>query len=111
MRILGTTQFDQCVLNMALIHLCDRESYVGQEMRKQYRAWKDETDEPAQNPWADLHQFTIYVPHPDQEYDGLTPEQGLTKGYNIEVKPLKNRDPIPYNIPEGAHFVRVLKPD
>ncbi|MBE9224344.1 hypothetical protein IQ264_02505 [Phormidium sp. LEGE 05292] len=108
-KILGATQFDQQVLNISLINICNQESYVGQEMRKHYNAWKDESDEPSQNPWLDLHQFTIYVPHPDQLYDGMTLADGLTKGYNIEVKPVENRSQLPYKIPPFGHFVVVLK--
>ncbi|MGB8699924.1 MAG: hypothetical protein WCD18_10955, partial [Thermosynechococcaceae cyanobacterium] len=78
--ILGATQFDQCVLNMALIHLCNQEGHVGQEIRKLYRDWDDESDEPLNMARCDRHQFKIYVPHPDQQYDGVTLEEGLTKG-------------------------------
>lgn len=109
MKILGATQFDRQVLNISLINICNQESYIGQEMRKHYHAWKDETDEPSQNPWLDLHQFTIYVPHPEQVYDDMTLEDGLTKGYNVEVKLVENRSKLPYNIPGGGHFVVVLK--
>ncbi len=46
MQIVGLlSKFDQCVLNMALIHLCNTESHVGQEMRRQYNAWKQDSDE------------------------------------------------------------------
>lgn len=107
--ILGATQFDQRVLNISSINICDRESYVGQEMRKRYNAWKDENDEPTQNPWAHLHQFTIYVPHPDQLYEETTLEEGLTKGYNIEVKLVEDKSELPYKIPAGGHFVVVMK--
>ncbi|NJO94550.1 MAG: hypothetical protein HC820_09905 [Hydrococcus sp. RM1_1_31] len=110
MQILGAfSKFEQCVLNMALINICDRESYVGEEMRRQYNAWKQSTNETVHNPWLDLHQFTIYLPHPDQEYEGVTLEEGLTKGYNVEVQPVKDPSELVYNIPEGGHFVVVLK--
>jgi hypothetical protein len=110
MQVLGAfNKFEQCVLNMALINICDRESYVGQEMRRQYNAWKRATDETVYNPWLDLHQFTIYLPHPDQEYEEVTLEAGLTKGYNIEVQAVKEPRELVYNIPEGGHFVIVLK--
>lgn len=109
MRTLATTQFDQCVLNMALIHLCNSESEVGQEMRKGYHDRRDETDEPSSNPWLDLHQFTIYVPHPDQHYEGVSLGASLNKGYNIEVQPVLDRSRIPYIIPTGAQFVVVFK--
>lgn len=110
MQILGAfSKFEQCVLNMALINICDRESYVGEEMRRQYNAWKQSTNETVHNPWLDLHQFTIYLPHPDQEYEGVTLEEGLTKGYNVEVQPVKDSSELVYNIPEGGHFVVVLK--
>jgi hypothetical protein len=107
--VLGTNKFDQCVINIALINICDRESDLGQEMMSLYHDWKTETDEAVKNPWLDLHQFTIYVPHPDQQYEGLTLGEGLTKGYNIEVKPVKDRSKVPYKIPEGGHFIVVLK--
>ncbi len=110
MQVLGTfSKFEQCVLNMALIHICNSDSYVGQQMRGQYNAWKRETNETVHNPWLDLHQFTIYLPHPDQEYEDITLEEGLDKGYNLEVKPVKDPSKLVYNIPEGGHFVVVLK--
>ncbi|MGB5634812.1 MAG: hypothetical protein WBM86_18785 [Waterburya sp.] len=110
MQVLGTfSKFEQCVLNMALINICDSESYVGQEMRGQYNAWKQETKETVHNPWLDLHQFTIYLPHPEQEYEDVTLEEGLSKGYNVEVKPVKDPNELVYNIPEGGHFIIVLK--
>lgn len=108
-RILGATQFEQQVLNISLINICDGESYVGQEMRKRYNAWKDETDEPTQNPWLHPHQLTIYVPHPNQLYEQMTLEEGLTKGYNIEVKPVEDKSQLPYKISEDGHFVVVMK--
>jgi hypothetical protein len=107
--VLGTNKFDQCALNIALINICDRESDVGQEMLKIYRDWKDDTDETIRNPWLDLHQFNIYIPHPDQQYEGITVGEGFTKGYNIEVKPVRDPSKVPYKIPEGGHFVVVLK--
>lgn len=110
MQVLGAfNKFEQCVLNMALINICDSENYVGQEMRGQYNAWKRTTDETVYNPWLDIHKFTIYLPHPDQEYEDVTLEEGLTKGYNIEVEPVKDPSKLVYNIPEGGHFVVVLK--
>lgn len=117
-KILGAlSKFEQCVLNMALINICNQESHVGQEMRRQYNQWKGEIDETVYNPWLDLHQFTIYLPHPDQEYEGITLESGLTRGYNVEVEPVHNRglrsrslgDRLPYRIPRGAHFVVVMR--
>ncbi|MDX2215718.1 MAG: hypothetical protein SFY66_20820 [Oculatellaceae cyanobacterium bins.114] len=109
MRILGATQFDQCVLNISLINLCNQESYVGQELRKLYKMQQDDTNEPMTTPWLTPHQFTIFVPHPEQEYDGLTLEAGLTKGYNVEIKPIQEHSYVPYDIPPGGHFVVVLK--
>lgn len=109
MQTLGATKFDQCVINISLINICNQESYVGKEMRKLYNSWKEETAEAVNNPWFDLQQFTIYVPHPDQEYENMTLEEGLTKGYNIEVKPVEDKSTVPYNIPEGGHFVVILK--
>ncbi|MEO1299321.1 MAG: hypothetical protein AAFW75_26825 [Cyanobacteria bacterium J06636_16] len=110
MQVLGLlSKFDQCVLNMALIHMCNSESHVGQEMRRQYNHWKQATDDPIYNPWLDVHQFTIYLPHPDQEYEGLTLEAGLTQGYNVEVEPVKDPRSLIYKISQGGHFVAVLK--
>ncbi|MDJ0707416.1 MAG: hypothetical protein QNJ46_29430 [Leptolyngbyaceae cyanobacterium MO_188.B28] len=110
MQVLGTfSRFEQCVLNMALINICDIESYVGQEMRRQYNAWKQLANEAVYSPWLDIHKFTIYLPHPDQTYEDITLEQGLTKGYNVEVEPVKDPSELVYNIPAGGHFVVVLK--
>lgn len=110
MQVLGTfSKFEQCVLNMALINICDSESYVGQEMRGQYNLWKREKNETVFNPWLDLHQFTIYLPHPEQEYEDVTLEEGLSKGYNVEFKPVKDSSELIYSIPEGGHFVVVMK--
>ncbi|MEB3233325.1 MAG: hypothetical protein VKJ64_20120 [Leptolyngbyaceae bacterium] len=103
------SKFDQCVLNMALIHLCNSESHVGQEMRHQYNAWKQDTDTPVHNPWLDIHQFTIYIPHPDQQYEGITLEAGLSQGYNVEVEPVKDPSSLIYDIRQGSHFVAVFK--
>ncbi|GBF82206.1 hypothetical protein [Aphanothece sacrum] len=107
--ILGASKFDQAVLKIGLINICNQESYIGQEMKQLYNAWKDETDEAINNPWLDLHQFIIYVPHPEQQYEGVTLEEGLSLGYNIEVEPVKDRNDVPYNIPDGGHFVVILK--
>ncbi len=107
--ILATNKFEQCVLSLALINMCNQESYVGKAMKERYNAWKSETDDAVNNPWLDLHQFTIYVPHPDQTYEDMTLEEGLTLGYNVEVEPIADQSSIPYNIPEGGHFVTVLK--
>ena len=110
MQVLATfSKFEQCVLNMSLINICNSESYIGQQMRQQYNFWKQETNETVYNPWLDLHQFTIYLPHPDQEYEDVTLEEGLSKGYNVEVKPVKDLRKLVYDIPEGGHFVVVLK--
>lgn len=103
------SKFHQSVLNMALINICDSESHVGQEMRRQYNAWKQLTDETTLNPWRDIHQFTIFLPHPDQTYEDMTLDEGLTRGYNIEVKPVKDRSELVYDIFPGGHFVIVLK--
>lgn len=102
--ILGASRFDQCVMTMALIHLCNRESHVGNEMRSLYTDAEHGGDR-----WFSPHWFTIYVPHPDQEYDGITLEAGLNQGYNIEVKPIGDGESLPYAIPRGGHFVVVLK--
>ncbi len=108
-RILGASQFDQQVLNISLINICNQESYVGQEMRQRFNAWSEDADEPTQNPWLHLHQLTVYVPHPNQLYEEITLEQGLTQGYNIEVKLIEDPSQLPYKIPEGGHFVVVMK--
>jgi hypothetical protein len=107
--VLGTNKFDQCALNIALINICDRQSEIGQEMLDLYRDWKAETSEAVENPWLDLHQFTIYIPHPEQQYEEITIAESLTRGYNIEVQPVKDRTQIPYKITEGGHFIVVLK--
>ena len=110
MQVLGAlNKFEQCVLNISLINICNQESHVGQEMRQQYNQWKGETDETVYTPWLDIHQFTIYLPHPDQEYDGITLESGLTLGYNVEVQPVNNPNKLPYRIPRGAHFVVLMR--
>lgn len=110
MQALGIlSQFHQSVLNMALINICDSESHVGQEMRQQYNAWKQLTGETIINPWHDIHKFTIFLPHPDQAYEGITLEEGLTRGYNVEVEPVKDRSELVYDIFPGGHFVAVLK--
>ncbi len=107
-KLLGLPRFEQYILNMALIHLCDRESHVGQLMRHSNGNTTD-ADEPTQDPWSVLHQMTIFIPHPEQQYEGLSLDTGLTKGYNIEVEPIRDRSRIPYVIPRGSQFVRVLR--
>ena len=107
MRILGSSQFDQCVLNISLVNLCNQESHVGQQLRRLYNA--DDADEPSINPWLMPHWFSIYVPHPDQEFEEISLEQGLTRGYNVEVKRIDDLSQIPYRLPRNAHFVAVLK--
>lgn len=107
--VFGTSKFDQCAINMALINICNRDSNLGQEMLNLYHDWKAETGEAVENPWLDLHQFTIYIPHPDQRYEEITIGEALNQAYNIEVQPVKDRSQIPYKIPEGGHFVVVLK--
>jgi hypothetical protein len=94
---------------MALINICDSHSDICQEMFQLDRDWKSETNEAVKNPWMDLHQFAIYIPHPDQQYEGITLGEGLTKAYNIEVKSVKDLSKIPYKIPEGGHFIVILK--
>lgn len=107
---LGTlSKFDQCVLNMALIHICDGNSHVGQTMRQQYNAWKQSTQETVVSPWIDIHKFTIFLPHPDQTYEDITLTEGLSRGYNVEVEPVKDRSELIYDIRSGGHFVVVLK--
>ncbi len=110
MQVLGAlNKFEQCVLNISLINICNQESHVGQEMRQNYNRWKGEIEETIYSPWLDIHQFTIYIPHPDQEYEGITLESGLTQGYNVEVKPVNNPSQLPYRIPRGAHFVVLMR--
>lgn len=106
MRILGSSQFDQCVLNMALINLCNQSSHVGQQLHRLYNA---DDDEPTVSPWHQPHWFSIYVPHPDQEFEEITLEQGLTRGYNVEVKRIEDYSQLPYKLQKEAHFVTVLK--
>jgi hypothetical protein len=100
------TRFDQCVLNISLINLCNSTSYVGQTIRRLANPWDD--DEPTQDPWKRLHQITLYIPHPDQLYDGITLETGLTQGYNLEAKSIENPSTLPY-VPHGGQFIVVLK--
>lgn len=107
--ILGASQFDQCVMTMALIHLCNQQGSVGQEIRKLYQDWSEESNEPLNFARCHRHQFQIYVPHPDQQYDGLTLDTGLTQGFNIEVKRVEAHSQIPYAIPNGGQFVVVFK--
>jgi hypothetical protein len=92
---------------MGLINLCDRESYVGQQIRSLYNSSED--GEPTGDPWRRLHQITLYIPHPEQQYEEITLAAGLTQGYNIELKNIPDPDDIPYQIPEGGQFVVVMK--
>lgn len=105
--LLNLSQFDQCVFNMSLINLCNQSSYVGQTLQRLHNPWHD--DEPTIDPWRKPHQLKIHIPHPDQEYDGITLEAGLTQGYNIESKVITDSSQVPYNIPEGGQFVVVMK--
>lgn len=105
----GINKFEQCVLSISLINMCNQESHVGQEMRQRYNRWKGESGETVYDPWSDIHQFTIFLPHPDQEYENITLEAGLTKGYNVEVEPVENPSQLPYRIPRGAHFVVLMR--
>jgi hypothetical protein len=110
MQFLGTfTRFEQCVLNMALINICDGESYVGQQMRRQDSSESESSYQTERHLWLGLRQFTIYLPHPDQEYEDVTLEEGLTKGYNVEVQAVKDPSTLVYPIPEGGHFVVIMK--
>lgn len=110
MQVLGAlSKFEQCVLNISLINICNQESYVGEQMRREYNQWKQQSNETVYNPWLDLHQFTIYLPHPDQEYEGITLEAGLTRGYNVEVEPVDNPSQLVYRLPRGAHFVVLMR--
>jgi hypothetical protein len=109
MNVLGATRFEQGVINMSLINMCDRDSYVGQELNKVYHDYQEDNEEAIANPWQDSYQFTIYVPHPEQQYEEITLEEGLSRGYNVEVKRIINKSQIPYKIPPGGHFVVVLK--
>jgi hypothetical protein len=107
-RTLGIPRFDQCILNMGLIHLCNQESYVGQAIRRLHNTGGDD-DAPTGDPWRRLHQIMLYIPHPEQQYDGITLPAGLTQGYNIEVKAVVDPSQIPYKVPHGGQFVVVMK--
>lgn len=110
MQALGIlSRFHQHVLTMALVNMCDRGSPVGEEMHQKYKAWKQLTDETVLNPWHDTHQFTIFLPHLDQSYEGITLEEGLTRGFNVEVKPVEDRSELVYDLFPGGHLVVVLK--
>jgi hypothetical protein len=104
-------QFDQCVLNLGLIHLCNRESFIGQEIRRLNSnlesddEWSDELGDREQR----SHQITLSIPHPDQQYDGITLQAGLSQGYNLEVKVIADPSQIPYTIPRGGQFIVVRK--
>lgn len=104
-RTLGMNRFDQCVLNIGLINLCNQTSYVGQSIRQHY----GQTENNGSDPWRRLYQITLHIPHPEQEYDGITLEAGLTQGYNIELKAVTDPSLIPYKIPEGGQFVVVMR--
>lgn len=106
--LLGLPRFEQYVLNMALVHLCDRESHVGYLIRQSMSHAAD-SGEPAPDSGTVLYQVTIYIPHPEQQYEGISLEAGLTQGYNIEVEPVRDRSRIPYALPRGSQFVRVLR--
>ena len=91
MQFLGVfNKFEQCVLNMALINICDSESYVGQQIRRQQDSW-DESIQNIENN-SGINQYTIYLPHPEQKYEDITLEQGLSKGYNVEVETVQNNN-------------------
>lgn len=110
MHILGAfSRFDQCVLNMALINICDSEGYVGQQIRQKNNLSLESSDPMKYSFALGLNQFTIYLPHPDQEYEDMTLEEGLTKGYNVEVELIKDEKDIVYDIPKGAHFIIIMK--
>lgn len=104
--LFSLSQFDQCVFNISLINLCNQTSYVGQTIRRQHYG-QDEA-EPTFDPWRTLHQLTIHIPHPDQQYEGIRLEAGLTQGYNIEAI-ITDHSRVPYTIPEGGQFVVILK--
>lgn len=108
MQFLGVfNKFEQCVLNMALINICDSESYVGQQIRRQKDSW-DESIQTIENN-SGMNQYTIYLPHPEQKYEDITLEQGLTKGYNVEVEPIPDHNYFVSHIPQGGNFVVVMK--
>lgn len=106
-RTLGIPQFDQCVLNMGLINLCNQASYVGRVVRRLHNLL--DSDNAFDDPWRKLHQIILHIPHPDQLYDEITLEAGLTQGYNIEVKSVADPSQIPYKVPQGGQFVVVMK--
>jgi hypothetical protein len=104
--LFGISRFEQQVLSMALVHLCDRHSPVNQRTQQDDSATAHDA---GSTPWLGLQQFTLYIPHPEQQYEGISLEAGLTQGLNIEVQPVQNREGIPYAIPTGSHFVRILR--
>ncbi|BCU10746.1 hypothetical protein [Microcystis aeruginosa] len=79
MNVLGETRFEQGVINMSLINICDQDGYVGQELGKVYHDYQEENQEAISNPWQDSYQFTIYVPHPDQQYEEMALRELLCK--------------------------------
>ena len=110
MQVLGVfSRFEQSILSMALINLCDNESYVCQQMQRENNYSFKSTYSTEDNIGFKVNQCTIYLPHPDQKYEDVTLEEGLTKGYNIEVQPVKDSSELMYNIPKGGHFVVVMK--
>lgn len=75
---------------------------------RQLHDWQDD-DGPTRDPWLTLHQLTLHIPHPDQQYEGITLEAGLTQGYNIETQVIRDRSRVPYTIPDGGQFVVVMR--
>ncbi|GEA26132.1 hypothetical protein MiAbW_00679 [Microcystis aeruginosa NIES-4325] len=90
MNVLGETRFEQGVINMSLSNMCDQNSYVGQELGKVYHDYQEEHEEAISNPCQDSYQFTIYVPHPNQQEEEISLEAGLSRGYDLEVKAIIN---------------------
>lgn len=107
MQFLGVfNKFEQYILSMSLIHICDHESYLNQRIRQQYNSGEDSIQTFENN---GVNQYIIYLPSPHQTYEDITLEQGLTEGYNIEFKPIQEQNAFTRQIPQGGHFVVVMK--
>jgi hypothetical protein len=106
--LFSLSSFEQCVFNISLISLCNQASYLGQSIRRLHNPGSED-DQPTDDPWRRLYQITLHVPHPDQEYDGITLETGLTKGYNLEAKVVTDPRQVPYDIPVGGQLVVVMR--
>lgn len=88
MNVLGETRFEQGV--MSLLNRCEQNSYVGQELGKVYHDYQEGNEEAIGNSCQDSYQFTIYVPHPNQQEEEISLEEGLSRSYDLEVKAIIN---------------------